>query len=171
MTLLLAAAVTLTPVQAHTSAEIEDWLTDWKAELALQDHRAVWLGADLADFAGRHGWYFWPEPDPAPTKRTNRGMGSNVEQWRPLVEAYFGDIPGAVDICLCLMGYESGGNPNAYNPSGASGLMQVLSGWADNFGYTPADLFIPEVNLAIARALYNDGGWKHWSPWNRGACH
>jgi membrane-bound lytic murein transglycosylase MltF len=94
-----------------------------------------------------------------------------VEQWRPLVATYFGDIPGAVDICLCLMARESGGNPDAYNPSGASGLMQVLSGWADNFGYTPADLFNPSVNLAIARALYDDGGWKHWSPWLRGACH
>jgi soluble lytic murein transglycosylase-like protein len=95
-------------------------------------------------------------------------MGSGVEQWRGLVSSYGWDV----EIALCLMSYESGGNPNAQNrSSGASGLMQVLPSWADNFGYTPADLFIPEVNLSISYALYLDGGWNHWSPWKRGACH
>lgn len=95
-----------------------------------------------------------------------RGVGSNVEQWRGLVSQY--DWP--VNTALCLMEYESGGNPSAYNPSGASGLMQVLASWADNFGYTPSDLFDPAINLEVAYQLYRTGGWSHWSPWNRGAC-
>lgn len=95
-------------------------------------------------------------------------MGAGVEQWRPLVSTYGWNV----DIALCLMQAESGGNPDAQNPSsGASGLMQVLPSWADNFGVTPADLFDPVTNLNISYALYQDGGWGHWSPWNRGACH
>ena len=94
-----------------------------------------------------------PPPD-------NSGMGNNVEQWRPLVAAYF--PADQVDRALRVMACESGGNPNAYNPSGASGLMQVLASWADNFGYTPADLFDPAINLHVASILYFDGGWGHW---------
>lgn len=94
------------------------------------------------------------------------GMGGDVEQWRSLVAAYF--PAEQVDAALRIMACESGGNPNAYNPSGASGLMQVLSSWADNFGYAPADLFIPEVNLRIARYLYDDSinrGLRLFSHW------
>jgi soluble lytic murein transglycosylase-like protein len=69
------------------------------------------------------------------------------------------------------MQLESGGDPGAQNPSsGASGLFQVLPSWADNFGVTPDDLFVPEVNTYIARQLYDDGGWNHWSPYLRGEC-
>jgi len=69
------------------------------------------------------------------------------------------------------MELESRGNPSAQNPSsGASGLFQVLPSWADNFGVRPVDLFVPEINTYIARQLYDDGGWGHWSPWNRGEC-
>ena len=99
-------------------------------------------------------------------------MGSGeVERWRSLVSVYFHE-PAAVDTALCLMVYESGGNPGAFNSSsGASGLMQVLKSWASKFGYSPADLFIPEVNLEISAILYYSDGWGHWSPYNRGLCH
>ncbi len=76
-----------------------------------------------------------------------------------------------METALCLMALESGGNPNAYNPSGASGLMQVLSSWAAVYDVSKSDLFIPEVNLAIAADLQAKYGWSQWSPWNRGACH
>lgn len=103
---------------------------------------------------------------PVAAPSVDRGMGAGVEVWRSLVAVYDWNV----EIALCLMAKESGGNPNAFNKSGASGLMQVLASWADNFGYQPADLFIPEVNLAISYALYADGGWNHWAPWLRGSC-
>ena len=106
-----------------------------------------------------------PSAPPADT-----GMGSNVEQWRPLVTTYFG--AELVDIAMCLMALESGGNPGATNSSsGASGLMQVLPSWADDFGVSRDALYDPATNLSISRSLYDDGGWGHWSPWKRGACH
>jgi len=115
-----------------------------------------------------------PEPEPEvseePEQPADSGMGDGVEQWRGLVTSYFG--AGLADTALCLMQHESGGNPNAQNSSsGASGLMQVLPSWAGKFGYSESDLFNPDVNLSISKALYDDGGWGHWSPWNRGECH
>jgi hypothetical protein len=101
-----------------------------------------------------------------------RGMGDDVDQWLPLVAGHFGDLgPEAVETVLCLMALESGGNPNARHPrSGASGLMQVLPSWAPKFGVSRDDLFTPEINLYISRRLYDDGGFGHWSPYQRGEC-
>lgn len=108
-----------------------------------------------------------PAPPPEPPS-TNTGMGSNVEQWRDLTAAYFG---GEVDLALCLMGHESGGNPNAYNSSsGASGLMQVMGFWADEFGMNRDALFNPDTNLSIAKQIRDMQGWGAWSPYKRGEC-
>ena len=96
-------------------------------------------------------------------------VGARVEQWRSLVAGYFPS--DQVDRALCIMAFESAGDPNAYHPAyGASGLMQVLSSWTDDYGVTRAELFIPEVNLSIAADLYRTGGWSHWNPWLRGEC-
>ena len=98
----------------------------------------------------------------------NRDMGTNIERWRELVAHYF--APEDIDRALCLMGYESGGNPDAYNPSGARGLMQVLGGWASEYGVSKQDLFNPDINLWIAADLRYKYGWSQWSPYNRGLC-
>jgi len=103
--------------------------------------------------------------------RTYRGIGTNVEQWRGLVEHYF--EPGDVERVLCLMHYESGGNPNAKNPrSSARGLMQILGSlWAPHFGVALTDLYNPDINLSIARDIRDSQGWAAWAPYNRGLCH
>lgn len=107
---------------------------------------------------------------PAPTSSTYRGLGSNVEQWRPLVAAHF--KPADVDRVLCLMAHESGGNPNAKNPkSSARGLMQILGSlWAPHYGISPAELYDPNTNLAIARDIRDNQGWHAWAPYGRGLC-
>lgn len=109
-----------------------------------------------------------PEPEPPPPPPTNTGMSDGVEQWRGLVEVYFG---GETDLALCLMSKESGGNPDAYNSSsGASGLMQVMGFWADEYGVDRSALFNPETNLSIAKGIRDQQGWGAWSPYKRGAC-
>ena len=85
----------------------------------------------------------------------------------PLILLYFPESD--LNRVLCIMGYESGGNPNAYNSSGASGLMQILASWAPRFGYTAGDLFDPNTNLWIARQL-RDETWSHWNPVKEGRC-
>jgi hypothetical protein len=124
----------------------------------------VGLLAELVDMRQRHPWY-WDDPDLAPevgrAGSTFRGMGSDVEQWRPLVEAFF--PADQVEKGLCVIRLESGGNRDARNPSSsARGLWQVLGSWASKFGYEPDDLYDPIINTEIAAALYADGGWSHW---------
>lgn len=111
-------------------------------------------------------------PEPVVQKESAyRGMGSDVEQWRPLVAGQF--EPEDVDRVLCLMSYESGGNPNSKNPhSTARGLMQVMASvWAPHFGISYDDLYDPSVNLYVARQIRDSQGWTAWSPFNRGLCH
>ena len=105
-------------------------------------------------------------------------MGSGVEQWRGLVEAYF--PAGEVGIALCIMAAESGGNPNAENPrSSAAGLFQFLKSTWDSMvpgdvtggSYSSGQVFNAEANIRAAAWLSQNVGWSQWSPWNRGACH
>lgn len=167
---LLVAASLVLPIHAHTQVELEEWLAQWKVQ-AVNELDAGMM-EEWHDMRHRHRWFFEEEvihPEPtdlhavgfvvAPPS-VNTGMGSNVEQWRGLVAAYF--PADQVDHALRVMACESGGNPWAYNRSGASGLMQVLASWADNFGYQPSDLFDPDINLYVASLLYYDGGWGHW---------
>jgi hypothetical protein len=161
MTLVLTASL-LVPIHAHTRAEMTAWEDTWHttAEVDL----SAGLLAELVDMRHRHPWYWAEGPSEGPVFR---GMGANVERWRTLVAVYFDDV----ETALCLIAAESGGNPDARNPSsGASGLLQVLPSWAAVFGYESNDLFDPAVNLEISAALYADGGWEHWSPWLRGEC-
>lgn len=184
VTLLLAL---LLPISPHSWSELNDWLDDWQDR--RQEARAELVQAvdwEFQNMLDRHPGWDGQHLDPPPPPRAepssipspsaeaapDRGMGSGVEQWRGLVAAYF--PADQVDRALCIMSYESGGNPSARNPSSsATGLMQVLfSTWGPRFGYdSRSDLEDPDVNLSIAAALWADGGWGHWSPYNRGLCH
>lgn len=62
---------------------------------------------------------------------------------------------------------ESGGDTRAQNPSGASGLMQVMPSWADEYlavtGLPFYDgRFDGAANLRFAAWLWSTGGWGHW---------
>jgi hypothetical protein len=111
-----------------------------------------------------------PEPGPrAEGADVYRGVGSDVERWRPLVALYFRSEQ--LDRAMCLMTAESGGNSDAWNPtSGATGLMQVMPFWAGVFGYSHDDLFRPDVNLWVAGQILEEQGWGAWTPYLRGAC-
>lgn len=110
--------------------------------------------------------------EPIQQASVSRGMGnrtSDVEAWRPLAAGHF--EPGDVDRVLCLIEHESGGNAAARNSSsGASGLLQVMPFWADEYGVSRSDLFEPDINLWISRKIRDTQGWTAWSPYNRGLC-
>lgn len=114
-----------------------------------------------------------------PTTTTTSGGGGGpwdhppaVEQWRPLVEIYF--PANRVEEALRILGCESNGDPDAYNPySGASGLFQFLpSTWestAPKAGYPDASPFEPEPNVASAAWLanrYQELGLYYWQAWS-----
>ncbi len=104
-----------------------------------------------------------------------RGIGSlipdnptSAQDWRPLVEIYF--EPDQVDKALEIMQCESNGRPDAKNPrSTASGLFQHLhSMWPPRVaaaGWEDGSIWDPQINIAVAAWLVNEGGgWSHWNP-------
>lgn len=84
-----------------------------------------------------------------------------VEDWRPLVASFF--PADQVDKALHVMACESGGNPYAYNPSGAAGLFQMMPHWYQGRSAYPAfDPFDPVANVAAAAWLWGQLGWGQW---------
>ena len=114
-------------------------------------------------------------PQPAPVAATPppapQAHAWGVEQWRPLVVAYW--PPELVEWALRIMACESGGNPSARNPSSsAAGLFQFLrSTWdrgpAPALGlgsYDSGAVYDPTLNVMAAAWLYaNWGGASQWS--------
>lgn len=161
------------PAQAHTRAQLDDYRTAWvlQADTSL----SMALVDEWQDMAARHPWYFNPQPAPpqlAPA--THTGMGSNVEQWRPLVATYFASH--LVDQALCIMAAESGGNTHAKNPrSSAAGLYQFLQGTWDSVpvsvtggSYASGQVYAAASNVAAAAWLQARLGWSPWTV--RGLC-
>lgn len=182
--LSLVMALTLPPIAPHSWSELNEWLDDWNARRQKAEAEMFFvLEWEWFDMLERHpnwdGRHLDPPPPPAPSPVAQtpspdssdgpyRGMGAGVEQWRELAASYFGS---EVDRALCLMAHESGGNPSAQNPSsGASGLMQVMPFWADEYGVSRGALFDPATNLRIAKGIRDSQGWTAWSPYNRGEC-
>ena len=56
-----------------------------------------------------------------------------------------------------IMWCESKCHPDAHNPSGASGLLQIMPFWAKG-----RDLFDPAINLAVGLEVYAAQGWRAW---------
>ncbi len=97
--------------------------------------------------------------------RQTMSLPAAVEQWRKLVEKYFKyqHVTWALNIIKC----ESGGDPNAYNPSGASGLFQHMKQYwaarATAAGFPGASVFDPEANIAASAYLLYKSGKGQWS--------
>lgn len=187
---------------AHTQAEQEAWMTMWEERspfiiYSLPDNMvglmAHWPEEDkedlwsilLWDMKERHPcskvMSTWEDSCVRVTTTThpprtavNRDMGSNVEQWRPLVEKYFAS--DKVATAMCIMKYESGGNPNAKNRrSTAAGLFQFLKSTWDKVvprevtggSYASGQVYIPEANVRAAAWLQANAGWSQWSVYKR----
>jgi soluble lytic murein transglycosylase-like protein len=69
--------------------------------------------------------------------------------------------PAALAVARC----ESGYNPNAYNPSGASGVFQFMPGtWAGTPEHSSSP-FNAAANIRAAWWLFSRDGytWREWS--------
>lgn len=83
------------------------------------------------------------------------------EEWSGLVAWYFpeDEFRNALDIIEC----ESGGDPGAYNPSGATGLFQIKPKYWGFLLEPGESLYDPEVNVRVASVIVEAGGWRHWT--------
>lgn len=64
-----------------------------------------------------------------------------------------------------VMWRESKCIPTARNPSGASGLLQVMPMWASRCGITVALLFDPLQNILCGVVVYRAQGGAAWETW------
>ena len=87
--------------------------------------------------------------------------------WDGLIAALWPDwaVGGACSVLMC----ESNGDPRAQNPSGASGLFQVMPLWADDFQRVTGQpyydgRFDAGANARFAAWLWGQTqSWSHWS--------
>jgi soluble lytic murein transglycosylase-like protein len=103
---------------------------------------------------------------PAPRISAPAAAPRPVEEWRSLVSSYF--APTDVDKALRVISCESGGDPNAQNPSsGAAGLFQHIPRyWPERaalVGLPGASIFDPVANVAAAAYLVYTEGWSPWA--------
>lgn len=157
-----------TGAEAHDLDDLDAWVTEW-IERALVEGVTLEAVAEIVDMANRHPRYFG-RPVPAranvsPGRVPTRVWTGTVEQWRPLVSAYF--ATEQVDRAMRVMACESGGNPSAKNPrSSASGLFQHLARYwpsrSAKAGWAGASIWDPTANVAVAAWLWRTGGWGHW---------
>lgn len=91
----------------------------------------------------------------------------SVERWRLLVDRWFTGR-GESQHALALIRCESGGDPDAINPSsGTAGLLQHQPRYWDErssaAGWEGASILDPEANIAVGAWLAHSDGWQHWS--------
>lgn len=106
------------------------------------------------------------------TAAAPEGAGSAVEPSEPTVAS--GDVEAAIctawgDECgpaVAVARCESGLRPEARNGNHA-GLFQVNvrihAGRIARMGYTTAQMFEAEPNIAVAHALWAEQGWRPWT--------
>lgn len=105
-----------------------------------------------------------PAPPPlAPPAFSGANDGRRCYGAEPLLAWY---SPGwDVRRMAGIMWRESNCQPNAYNRSGASGLLQVLAShcrWLSS-RVGPCDLFDPDYNIRAAAAIWREQGYGAWS--------
>lgn len=163
--LLALAFFALAPAQSHTNEQLDEWVEDWQSDAV---ETIEWFD-DWTDMATRHLQFFGRHVHRAVSRQTltakwSVGVPAGVEQWRSLVASWF--RADEVDRAMRIMSCESGGDPGAYNPSGASGLFQHLRKyWTSRStaaGFPGADPFDPVANVATAAWLRDDMGWGSW---------
>lgn len=112
-------------------------------------------------------WLAWHRRDPAAAERFARelrpsGLGGACAQWsaNALAAGWSSSQWPTLDR---IMYRESRCQPGAHNPSGATGLLQIMPMWADDCGGSPGDLYDPGFNLRCGRHVYRVQGWGAWS--------
>ncbi len=116
-----------------------------------------------------------PEEDPVLSDSVDPGA---VMRWAPTVCAVFDPTDAAT--ALCIISYESGGDPSLTNRDdpgrGSFGLMQINSDWwigseyhermVKWFGRSDETYLDPAVNIGAAAVLVRDpelSGWHSWA--------
>lgn len=98
---------------------------------------------------------------PAHQPFTNNPGAAAVKQL--IVQDFSSMGQSAVDWGLRVAACESGYNPNAYNPDGASGVFQFMPGTFRGTPYGNQNIFDASANVAAAAWYYGQHGGGAWS--------
>jgi Transglycosylase SLT domain len=141
-------------VAACTPAE----LRHWKHEYRLGDRQAAIAYVERTDpHCGARCLHIMREERPT----IRRGWGL-CRQWMGLA-LDSGWPVRQWETMNWVMYRESRCSPSAHNPSGATGLMQIMPFWAPHCGGSSGDLYDPGFNLRCARYVWRQQGWFAWS--------
>jgi hypothetical protein len=178
-------ALAITPNEPYIQWDVLEKTTlsteyEWLEESPRVKWLQWWMGVDQDGVYGRithkhHRQWAMERNIPVrlySTVSPNATFRPEVERWRDLVtEAvthYGGFVPHDVNRMLWIMQCESGGDPNAANPSGASGLFQQMQTWWDNrakaAGFEGASPYDPTANINVSAYLIyrSPNSWHHW---------
>jgi hypothetical protein len=166
--------------EAHTESEIEKWEQSWAELYEASPNLAHELDEARFWWEQRHQCFYHdicPAPEPAqshedapdsvrPAPRPSVTPSAGAEAWRGLIAGIW--PANLVDRAVCVVDWESSGNPGAQNSSsGAAGLFQVMPFWFVHFG---GERFDPTNNTRVAYLVYQEQGWGAWAAVNRGKC-
>jgi hypothetical protein len=96
-------------------------------------------------------------------KMLHPGGSSSGVRWMPLAR-HVGWPEYTLGQLASIIYRESSGRENARNPSGASGLLQLMPGWwTGQWGVPAGNPFDPEYNLRSGHLMWHKSGWSPWS--------
>ena len=103
-------------------------------------------------------------PAVAPPVAAPKTVAPSAGSVQDLIRQAFGPQgQAAVDWGLRVAACESGYNPNAYNPSGASGVFQFMPGTFRGTPYGNQNIFDASANVNAAAWYYQQHGGGAWS--------
>lgn len=123
----------------------------------------------------RNAWLQWEAVDPV-AANVFRDTYIAEHAAEVAVEAIYGQCGEWHDLAISVgwpedhwttlnrvMFGESNCLATAYNRSGATGLLQIMPGWAPKCGGVQSDLFDPTFNLSCGLLVLAEQGWTAWS--------
>lgn len=125
------------------------------------------------DRDARASWFTWASQTPTATSEPGSrrsGVATAAVHYEPSTEieqlicsVFTEDCAHAVRVAKC----ESGLNPLAHNPSGASGVFQIMmplhAGMFEAHGWSPDDVYDAYRNTVVAHDLWESNGWRAWT--------
>lgn len=142
-------------VHGHTSSVIMMIGGTKNADDAAAQPRSAEPGAVATD-AGRLSVVIQPGSSPfaAAARQASASAASRIEALAPMIDeaARAADVDSA--LLMAVIEVESGGNPRAVSPKGATGLMQLMPGTGARHG--ASDLFDPCQNVAAGARYLKD---------------
>ena len=156
-------AVNLDPSLLSERPEVRDLKLDgqssrqWTAvQAALQAEIDAEKAREAAAAAAAAARQSAPRPPPAPNPGTAAVQNLIRQAFAPMGQT-------AVDWGLRVAACESGYNPNAYNPDGASGVFQFMPSTFRNTPYGNQNIFDATANVDAAAWYYGQHGGGAWS--------